>query len=82
MKCKLDPNEAPEGCVAVLFVGKACNACANCYFADKFCAYVTPCTAQDRIDGCNVIFKQIEPVGNPDKPEVRVYSVFEKLEDK
>lgn len=57
---KLNPNEAPEGYVAVYY-GKAIG-CGKCCFREAPDC-LQPCVANERADGCYVIFKR-----KPTKP--------------
>ena len=49
---KVDPSEAPEGCVAVK--SRGCDRCAFTY-VDEDCLGAI-CSGGYRKDGCNVIF--------------------------
>ena len=51
----IDPNEAPEGYVAVEETDTP-HGCDGCAFNSLYCANTHPCIGAFREDGCDVIF--------------------------
>lgn len=64
-KPKIDRTEAPEGYRAYRHSGKKGYFCTDCALLGDECSKgpAVSCSARDRADGCEVIFRRLENDG-------------------